>query len=95
MSSPYGHGMQYLQSLQGIVFSFSSACAARSRAANSAGEQGFSGENVTQFSSMSLMRVMPESTVITFGWDPQKRNAHFARESAGARGFSSCASAQL
>lgn len=78
MSIPYGHGMQYLQSVQGIFWLSFMLSATFSRNLLSSSDSGTRGENVRRLSSRCSLYVIPLRTVNTFGKDPAKRNAHAA-----------------
>ena len=85
MSSPYGQGIQYLQSLQGMVSKPIISVAVSCRNAKSSSVSGFKGEYVRRLSCKCSMRVMPLSTVWTPGRLPAKRNAHEATLLSGSR----------
>lgn len=85
MSSPYGQGIQYLQSLQGMVSMPIISVAVSCRNAKSSSVSGFKGEYVHRLSCKCSMRVMPLSTVWTPGRLPAKRNAHEATLLSGSR----------
>lgn len=87
ISIPYGHGMQYLQSVHGMFWLSIIRSATSSRNFHSSSLKGTNGENVRKLSCRCSLYVIPLSTVSTLGNDPAKRKAHAAAVSSGRRCF--------
>ena len=85
MSKPYGHGIQYLQSLHGTVGYELSRSAVFSRKSNSSSVRLWRGEKVLTLSWRCSMYVIPLSTLNTPGCEPAKRKAQDAILPCGLR----------